>query len=223
MIRKGISLRNVANRWTTGVDTADVILERAIEHLSERGPVGVHPNVICDELDISRALVNYHFGGRDGLIGQAMVVAYERYVDLLWEASEQAGDKPLERLMAWIDRQVEWTRDNAGLAVALNFPYQSFTSQVALADDLTQRLTAAGSRNFDNLQALVRAAAEDARGKAPPDPARDALDAAAIGWLTLGMSVWNAGRHLPTQAVDRGRFPIASEHVHKLIAELLAR
>ena len=213
----------MANRWSTGVDTAGAILERAIDHLSERGPVGVHPNVICDELAISRALVNYYFGGRDGLIGEAMVVAYERYVDLLWDAAERAGDKPLERLTAWIDRQVEWTRENAGLAAALNFPYQSFTAQVALADDLTQRLTAAGSRNFDNLQALVRAAAEDARGTSPPDPVRDALDAAAIGWLTLGMSVWNAGRHLPTQEVDRGLFPIASEHVHKLIAELLAR
>lgn len=213
----------MANRWTTGVDTAGAILERAIHHLSERGPVGIQPNAICEELGISRALVNYHFGGRDGLIGQAMVASYERYVDLLWEAANDAGDRPLERLMAWIDRQVEWTRENAGLAAALNFPFHSFTSQIALTAEVTRRLTEAGTRNFDNLQALVKAVADAARGEAPPDPVRDALDAAAIGWLTLGMSVWNAGRHLPTQSIERGYFPIASEHVHRLIAELLAR
>lgn len=213
----------MANRWSIGLDTGAVILERTIDHLSEKGPVGVQLNVICEELGISKALVNYHFGGRDGLIGQAMVVAYERYVELLWRAAENAGENPLERLMAWIDRQVEWTKDNAGLAAALNFPFHSFSSQVALSAEVTRRLTDAGTRNFENLQVLVGAAADAARGERAPDPVRDALDAAAIGWLTLGMSVWNAGRHLPTQAVDRGYFPIASDHVHNLIAELLAR
>ena len=160
----------MANRWTTGVDTAGAILERAIHHLSERGPVGIQPNAICEELGISKALVNYYFGGRDGLIGQAMVASYERYVDLLWEAANDAGDRPLERLMAWIDRQVEWTQENAGLAAALNFPFHSFTSQIALTAEVTRRLTEAGTRNFDNLQALVKAVADAARGEAPPIP-----------------------------------------------------
>ena len=40
---------------------------------------------------MSKALVNYHFGGREGLIAEAMVVGYEGYVALLMQAAEAAG------------------------------------------------------------------------------------------------------------------------------------
>ncbi|MEN9644353.1 MAG: hypothetical protein RL238_1022, partial [Actinomycetota bacterium] len=41
----------------------DALVTTAIEHLAKFGPVGVQPQEICAELGISKALVNYHFGG----------------------------------------------------------------------------------------------------------------------------------------------------------------
>jgi AcrR family transcriptional regulator len=212
----------VSAKGTTPVGLRDAILEAMIERLAEHGPAGVHPQAICDALGVSKALVNYHFGGRDGLLGEAMAVGYERYVDELWRAAEGAGPDPTARLLAWVNRQIDWTAENVGLAAALNFPNHSAVADAELDDGVTRRLTDAGARNFANLVALVSEAAAVRRGAtSPPDPARDGLDAALIGWLTLGMSVWHAGRHLPTQDLHRDYFPIAKDYVRERIEELL--
>lgn len=203
-------------------EARQAIVERALAHLSQRGPANVHPKDICEELGLSKALVNYHFGGRDGLITEAMVVGYERYVDTLWQAAEAAGADPIARLFAWIDAQVDWTADNAGLAAALNFPHLASGTPSEVLEPSAQRINEAGAKNFANLQRLVRAARAAVTG-AEPSQASAGLDAAVIGWLTFGMSVWNAGNHLPTQRLEsRAYFDRAREHVRQQVRALLS-
>jgi AcrR family transcriptional regulator len=200
------------------------------------GPVRVHPKDICEELGVSKALVNYHFGGRDGLLAEAIVLGYQRYVDTLWDAAERAGSDPVERLLAWVDRQIVWTCENAGLAVALNFPRFSFELPADIAEVATKELTVAGGRNFANLQRLVAdarrslatdspaSAAEGATGHDADQQVTVALDAALIGWLTLGLAVWQAGEHLPTK--ELGESPLvdsARRHAREQILEMLRR
>lgn len=204
-------------------EARQAIVERALIHLAERGPANVHPKDICEELGLSKALVNYHFGGRDGLITEAMVVGYERYVDHLWTAAQAAGPAPEARLFAWIDAQVDWTAANAGLAAALNFPQLASGMPTEILEPWTKRIGEAGARNFSNLQTLVRAARAATTGR-EPSAASSGLDAAFVGWVTLGMSVWNAGNHLPTQHLEaRGYFEAARQHVHTQVRALLAR
>lgn len=206
-------------------EARQAIVERALEHLALRGPANVHPKEICEELSLSKALVNYHFGGRDGLIAEAMVAGYERYVDTLWSTAEAAGADPLKRLIAWVDKQIDWTSENPGLAAALNFPYMSSGMPVEMLEGSIEQLNQSGSRNFANLQQLVAAAktALNATGKAP-SPAEVGLDAAFIGWVTLGTSVWRAGNHLPTQRIGgRDNFSAARKHVHAQILAALKR
>ena len=62
------------------------LVEATLDSLGELGPSGVHPADICEELGLSKALVNYHFGSRDGLVAEAMALGYERCVDLLVHA-----------------------------------------------------------------------------------------------------------------------------------------
>ena len=201
------------------------LVELALEHLAHRGPANVHPKEICEELALSKALVNYHFGGRDGLIAEAMVAGYARYVETLWAAAEAAGSDPVKRLLAWVDKQIDWTWENPGLAAALNFPYMSSGMPAELLEGPVQQLTEAGSRNFANLQRLVAAAKTSLRPtKTAPTSVEVGLDAAFIGWVTLGTSVWRAGNHLPTQRIaGRDNFPLARKHVHAQILGTLAR
>jgi AcrR family transcriptional regulator len=199
------------------------LVEAALAHLAVEGPAGVHPHELCRELGVSKALVNYHFGSRDGLIAAAMALGYERYVDSLWAAAQAAGPDPLARLLAWIDAQIEWTVANAGLATALNFP--AFAAGAAPEESRpVARMELAGVRNFRNLQSLVADAGRSLRGAdpAPDDPVGGALDAAVVGWATLGCSVWLAGNHLPTRVLA-GAEPvsIAREHLRGTIVRLL--
>jgi len=177
---------------------------------------------------MSKALVNYHFGGREGLIAEAMVVGYEAYVAELMLAADAAGADPVARLMAWIDRQVEWTTEHRGLAAALDFPDVALGRQsLSMTPDLAERLAVAGARNFANLQLLVldvRTHLVRDREGWQPDATEVGLTSAVIGWITLGLAVWVGGNHLPTRQPSlRSFLPLAREHVHTLIVEMLSR
>ena len=207
----------------------NAILQRAIELAHEVGPVAVHPNEICAELGLSKSLVNFHFGGRDGLISEAIVESYRMYVAEITTVSEAAGDDPIARLMAWVDAQVAWTIAHPGLAAALNFPAEASSVAAGWPDALAEELGAIFKINFENMQNLVRAARVAVRGdqpsaKASDDPVEVALDASLVGWITLGLSVFSAGKHLPS--ADSGLrvfLPEATEHVKAEILAVLAR
>jgi AcrR family transcriptional regulator len=216
----------VPQRTRSRFTARDSLVTAAIDHLSKYGPAGVQPQEICRELGISKALVNYHFGTREGLIAEAMVVAYEQYVDLLMEAVDGAGPDPVDRLFAWIDRQIEWTTDHSGLAAALDFP-DAALGRTTLDPELEERLGVAGMRNFANLQLLVLDARTHLKRDDPswaPNGTEVGLTAAVIGWITLGVSVWKGGNHLPTrQQSVRDMLPVAREHIRVLVVEMLSR
>lgn len=207
------------------------LLEAAVERLSVLGPVRTHPNDICHDLGLSKALVNYHFGNREGLILEAMAVGYERYVQALEDAAAAAGPTALDRLTAWMDAQVEWTVAHPGLAAALNFPEVLSGERTPETDLVHERIREAGIRNFMNLRTMVADARREAHGgdDAPEfdelvlDRVDDlSVDTVAVGWLTFGMSVWLAGRHLPTHARGpAGGFEAARDRVREIVTSLV--
>lgn len=217
--------RKGASGQVAGRQGRDALVEAVLAELATKGPANIYPNDISLGLGLSKSLVNFHFGGRDGLIAEAMALGYERYVDSIWAAAETAGPDPVERLMAWIDAQYEWTIANAGLAAALNFPLEAASLDADRTPEVSMRIAAAGNRNFANLQSLVAAAHLDLRPKSrrgAADEARVGLDAGVIGWLTLGMSVFVAGRHLPTRnAAVRQYTELARQRMRETVLEML--
>jgi AcrR family transcriptional regulator len=211
----------------TRANARDALVTAAIDHLSRLGPSAVQPQEICRELGISKALVNYHFGTREGLIAEAMVTGYEQYVVDLMDAADAAGSDPVDRLMAWIDRQVEWTTEHRGLAAALDFPDVALSTPLDPDGELFVRLNNAGERNFANLQLLVLDARAHLKRDDPDyiaDVTEVGLTSAVIGWVTLGLAVWVGGKHLPTQRPSlRAMLPVAREHVRTIVIELLSR
>ncbi len=208
------------------VTARDTLIAAAVDHLSRYGPAGLQPQEICRELGISKALVNYHFGTREGLIAEAMTLGFEQYVDAVTSAVDAAGPDPLDRLFAWIDRQIEWTNEHSGLAAALDFP-DAALGRSTLDPDLAERLGTAGSRHFANLQLLVLDARKHLKAHDPawsPDGTEVGLTSAVIGWMTLGVSVWSGGNHLPTRDPRmRALLPAAREHMRTLLVEMLSR
>jgi AcrR family transcriptional regulator len=216
----------VTQRTRHRITARETLIAAAIDHLSKYGPAGLQPQEICRELGISKALVNYHFGTREGLIAEAMTLGYEQYVETLMAAADAAGPDPLDRLFAWIDRQILWTDEHSGLAAALDFP-DAALGRSSLDPDLEERLGTAGARNFANLQLLVLDARKHLKADDPdwsPDVTDVGLTSAVIGWMTLGISVWSGGNHLPTRKASmRAMLPLAREHMRTLLIEMLSR
>ena len=205
----------------------EALVEAVLAELSVKGPANIYPNDISLSLGLSKSLVNFHFGGRDGLVAEAMALGYERYVDHVWAAAQAAGPDPVARLLAWIDAQYDWTIANAGLAAALNFPLEAAALDGQQKPELAARMAATGSRSLDNTRRLVHDARVVLRRKGrstAPDPVEVGLDAGLIGWWTLGMSVFVAGRHLPTRhAFERQYTEIARQRMKDAVLELLRR
>ena len=208
------------SRITPQNEGRSALVEATILAISEFGPGSVHPNDLCRELGLSKSLVNFHFGGRDGLIAEALALSYERYVDHLWAIAESAGPTAFDKLLAWIMGQVEWTIEHPGIAAGLNFPREAGGLTATIDDELYQRINAAGNRNFRNLNTLVRASIIEntPAGTEAPDATTVALEAAITGWVTLGLSVWASGNHLPTQSIGAREFlPLAKTQLEKML------
>jgi AcrR family transcriptional regulator len=201
-------------------EARSALVEAALRVISTEGAASMHPNELCVELGISRSLVNFHFDGRDGLVAEAMALGYERYVAELKLAADGAGPEPLARLLAWVDRQIEWTIANSGLASALNFQREASSLSGEMSPEAAGRLEQAGLRNFEQLMDLVRAVRESNGGLVDGDSV--GLDSAVVGWLTLGLSVWLAGRHAPTRSLNvPDQVDIAKSRVRLVIASMV--
>lgn len=196
------------------------LVEAALSVISTEGAAAMHPKELCIELGISRSLVNFHFDGRDGLVAEAMALGYERYVEELERVAGAAGPDPLDRLLAWVDRQIDWTIANPGLAAALNFQREASSIVGDMQPDAAARLEHTGLRNFENLRFLVGAVRESRGGSV--DAATVALDGAMVGWLTLGLSVWLSGRHIPTRMLNvPDQVEIARARVRQMIISMV--
>lgn len=220
----GTSGKGRRQRTTAVNQGRDALIEAAIRSIAVDGAARTHPKDLAAALGLSKSLVNFHFGGRDGLIAEAIATSYERYVDLVWAAAESAGSDPVARLFAWIDEQIDWTAANPGLAAALNFPFEASGLQGRFDEETRERMRVAGVRNFDNLLSLVRGAriALQSADGIKPTEMEESYDAAIIGWMTLGISVWNAGRHIPTNTSEAAKhFAPARERMKEHIIERL--
>lgn len=214
----------VTERTIARNEARDAILETAVSQLAQVGAAGVHPQDICEQLGLSKALVNYHFGNRDGLIAEAIVVGWERYIAHLTASAYEAGPDPVQRLLAWVRGMVSWSRENPGLAAAVNFPHMGTGIPEPIDPALAQRLNCAGARGLETLTTLVAEARRSLAPEGEDDPGSDKLDAALISWVTLGMSVWAAGEHLPTRQLQVAEFlPAAQDHLDGVIVSLLSR
>lgn len=190
-------------------DTRSAILIATVEELRRRRPDELNLNEICASLGVRPSLIQYHFGSRNGLITEAVVGAYEFYVEGLAAAVDRAPDEPKARLRAWVIGQSDWVAEYPGVASLLNFGLFI----MGFDDDATAsqraRFDAAGYRNMELVGRLVL---DVRRGVVSREAVRigdfepDDLELGTITtWFTLGMSTWFGGRHLPTRAI--------SEHV----------
>lgn len=198
----------------------------AIEHLATYGPVGVQPQEICAELGISKALVNYHFGGREGLVAEAVTTAYERHAEQLAELASRVDDgvSAAATLEALIEFQVQWGGDHPGLAAAATFP-DIAVGRGALTTEQQQRVVDAGARNVAAIrQVLVAARAELAQGRGFASELESWQLTAIVGWVTLGMLSWHGGMIQPlrTAEVQEG-FDDTRQLLHTLIRDALSR
>ncbi len=206
------------------MSSRDALVAATVDHLAKYGPVGTQPQDVCAELGISKALVNYHFGGREGLIAEALTVAYEARSKEMAEVAQsvQLGAPATAALESIIESHVRWGGEQPGLAAATAYP-ELAVGRSAITQPQLDRLRAAGEQNFASMQSVVLAARLELTGGRPFEGEHAArVMAAIIGWMTLGMLVWNGGTYLPTQGIEQQvGFDAARQHLYAIVRDAL--
>jgi AcrR family transcriptional regulator len=184
--------------------TRELLIEETRQALSINGAANLMLKDICARLGFPASLVNYHFGSRERLIAEATVLAYEGYVKQNLAAIDAAGTDPEARVRAWIWSQYDWTIANPGIAAILNYSTVAPGVGEILNTEFTERIQTSSLRN---LVAIFKAVREVHLGTVTDEiPTIEMMDdkeystvTAIVMWVTLGVSTWASGRHIPTR------------------------
>lgn len=94
------------------------IVASAIEVIAEHGYAAATMDRIARHAGISRSLINYHFAGRDDLIGQLVLGVFGRGAAVMVPAVE-AARSPRDKLTAYITSNLKFIAENRAAIVAL--------------------------------------------------------------------------------------------------------
>jgi AcrR family transcriptional regulator len=185
----------------------------AIDEIIASGPVDFNAGHICARLGIKNPMVNYYFGGRDGLIAEATMAAQDNWIDFMHTSIKNAPGNPEKRLRSWIENDIEWSQRMAGMGLLISYPMASLAAQRIVTEKFQTRM----HKNFEFGLALVTTLVIDVRsGKVSPMEFTadtfpktklllniSAFTAATnIAWSIHGLSVWSSGRHITTQNIE---------------------
>ena len=99
------------------------ILDAVGARLAVAGPRAVVLADICHELDVSPALVNYHFGGRDRLLAEAVVHEHAKLVEEMNAATFAVTSGAEDQFHARFRFRFDWTATHPGIDSMLNYTH----------------------------------------------------------------------------------------------------
>lgn len=188
------------------------ILALTVIRVGEFGPVVFSSNQVAKDLGLAAGSINYHFGSREGLIAEAAILGYKRYTERIWELVQMERKSPEKRLRLWIEESIDIQYEMHGWGPVLNFP--------VTIPEVSEIIREEHSDEFEKLTELHLArlftVVEDFRkgkirtdnlvyGKVPKSKfltdTKMVYLVSSLGWSILGLSVWSAGRHLPTRQI----------------------
>ena len=160
---------------------------------------------VAKQLGYSVAMVNHHFGSRDGLIAEGAAVVHAQYSEQIRIATESAPSNPRARLEANIRARFTEGRKLKGWAQVLNFPFHSFESPHIAMERVGQSFEASFYRNLAYLTQLVADYQRGTISTSTPDvenfPASVVASnptafyhASMIGTASAGAVMWLTGR-----------------------------
>jgi AcrR family transcriptional regulator len=203
----------------------------AIDEIAKVGPNDFNSYSICDRINVTYPMVNHYFGGRNGLVAEAALVVYRRYISRLHDGVRRANVTPEDRLRAWITGQIRWTVDMRGWGAVLNYPDSCQQSSRLLRELHGEEMR----ELFEyNVAVLIHLLNEVKTGSVSPWPDTLTDDfrnqgtrdvelmtlAASISWSTLGIAVWSSGQHVPSEAVaeiDQYGTDMVRAHVDRMV------
>ena len=171
------------------------ILTAALELFAHVGFHGASIRAIADAAGMQTATMYGQFLSKEAMLEELMVAGHEFWGDVLIAAVDEAGPKPVDRLVAMVRTNILHHIAYAMVAVVSNGELHSLSAPAA------ERVMHLRRRVEDLLEGIITAGVAD--GSFPPqDPAITML---AIGGMSLRVANWYPGRfdYSPEELADR--------------------
>ena len=206
-----------------------------MDDVSRVGTSTFNAIAVCDVLEVSYSLVNFHFGSRDELLAEASALVFQRHITDLWKLVQAGKQNPEARLRTWIEGTVDSYNRMGGWGSVINYPTASLQITELVHNRYGTLMTDLSELNLARLLSLVTdvkkkkvSTTEYELGNLPraallKDSKLVAL-AASIGFSTLGMAVWSSGRPVPTTSGETDEMAVVkmamASHVKRIIDQI---
>ena len=138
-------------------DARQALLDVVGAQLAIRGPRAVVLADICEELDLSPALVNYHFGGRDRLLAEAVVHEHAKLVEGMNAATFAVTSSAEDQFRARFRYRFDWTTAHPGIDSMLNYTHVLDPVGEILTQEFEARVSEITISDMGGLSATVAA------------------------------------------------------------------
>ncbi len=138
-------------------DARQALLDAVGAQLAIRGPRAVVLADICEELDLSPALVNYHFGGRDRLLAEAVVHEHAKLVEGMNAATFAVTSSAEDQFRARFRYRFDWTTAHPGIDSMLNYTHVLDPVGEILTQEFEARVSQITISDMGGLSATVAA------------------------------------------------------------------
>lgn len=205
----------------------------AIDDIRRVGPASFNALKLCDVLNVSYSLLNFHFGSRDELLAEALVIVYGDVVRETWQTVSGAPRNPRDRLRAWVEGTAKAFTRAGGWGVLINYPLASREVTELIRFRYGQEMVDLAEVNLARLMQLISDVQKDTvtvlsptLGDIPEGFFVSDLDLVAlsrsVALSASGLAVWRGGRD-STEA-ERTGSPlddvVEKLHIERIIASI---
>lgn len=161
----------------------------------------------CEAIGAKSSMVNYYFGGREGLMAEAAIFVYQDWIYSVQKCLSKKVSDPVSQIKKIIDSDLEFTHRWGHMAVFASYP----NSSPKLREIYHERFESIAQEGLEYYLAVLAILITDARagrkskidfsiGNLPKSKlaanAPALLAATSLSWSISGLTIWSAGQHI---------------------------
>lgn len=167
----------------------------------------------CATLGAKSSIVNYYFGGRDGLIAEAALFVHDEWIKAVQGSLSKKPADPVKQLKKIIKADLAFASKWGAMGTLASYP----NSSPELRNEYLRQFQSRSQDALEYYLAVLTILIYDARagnkslidfsiGNLPKHKMRTHasafLAATSLTWSFHGLSMWSAGKHAPSQNIE---------------------
>lgn len=210
-----------------------IVLLSAID-MANNGTLDFNSKNPCALIGAKSSIVNYYFGGREGLMAEAAVFVHDQWIEGVRHVLSTRPSDPRRQILKIIESDLAFAERWGEMAVFASYPNSSPVLRQLYTDKFAQRAQDAMEFYLAVLTILIsdgragrKSLIDFEIGNLPKfkvaTHTSSLLAATSLSWSIHGLTVWAAGQHVPSRNIEDKRVSSMTtefakkSHIRKII------